>query len=86
MDTNIYATYEDFFFRENEQDNGVSEEFAQKHDGYHGTDYIKMNDSNQGCWNCAKSTGCSNCVELVNCHGQHNMDFDENVGSRWVLV
>ena len=61
MITKIYKEYSEFLKRNNKDENGVSEEFAQKHENYE-----KQNETNKGCYDCY---GCSRCSDCYDCYG-----------------
>ena len=59
MKTRIYDTYYDFSNRENKEENGVSERFAELHANYEGD-----NEKNEACWNCSDCSRCSGCSDI----------------------
>ncbi len=62
MDTVIFESYDAFLNRKDKTANGVSTQFANKH-----PNWKEMNETNQGCWNCAECEDCLFCVECEEC-------------------
>jgi hypothetical protein len=73
MKTKIYNSYLEFLNREQQEENGVSKEFAEKH-----PDYEKENSTNKacsgcfGCFDCSGCFGCSDCFGCSRCSGLKN--------------
>ncbi len=59
MKTEIYKSYEEFLEREDKELNGVSVGFSKNNQ-----DYVKQNETNEGCWNCQ---GCYYCYDCSYC-------------------
>ena len=64
MNTQIFENYETFLKRENKTINGVSKGTANKH-----TNYVEMNATNEGCWNCIACRSCKDCIACKFCIG-----------------
>ncbi len=62
MTTKIYKTYGDFLARENQDENGVSEVFAENNPSWE-----KMNQTNKACWSCFDCFDCSCCSCCSRC-------------------
>jgi len=62
--TQIFESIYEFLERTDIIINGVSKEFALKF-----PNYMEMNQTNTGCWNCE---GCTNCNYCSKCRGSHD--------------
>ncbi len=58
--TKIFKNYLEFLGREDEKNNGVSQDFAENYPGWE-----KENEDNEACWNCSRCSGCSRCSNIA---------------------
>ena len=65
--TRIYKSYEDFLERKDQDENGVSENFAAEH-----PDFEEQNEINTGCWNCKSCKSCEYCAA---CESRESYEF-----------
>ena len=62
--TKIYKDFSAFLAREDNAENGVSEQFAADN-----PEWDNQNEENNACWNCSRCSGCSGCYDCSDCSG-----------------
>lgn len=66
MTTLVFKTIEDFFNREDQSINGVSEDYAAQF-----PEFKEENITNKGCWNCLQCMQCVGCENCFYCEYSH---------------
>lgn len=77
METKIFKNYEEFFKREDIGINGVTKEFAEKHNIN-----LEEDEDNYGCWNCLRcgdTAYANNCTNCSNCDNCKNCEYCEDL-------
>ena len=75
-DTKIFKSYAAFLAREDKSVNGVSERFSKTY-----PDFLKMNQSNIGCWCCEGSKDCNSCNRCKECNACEYSKYCESCES-----
>ena len=75
MKTKIYKTLSEFLERNQQLENGVSEQFATDN-----PEFEKQNGTNKACWNCSDCSDCSDCFRCSGC--SRCSGLEENKGQK----
>lgn len=66
MKTQIFNSYDEFKDREDKSVNGCTQRFLDRNNLTF-EQFVEMNSTNEGCWQCIGCKGCVDCKDCLRC-------------------